>query len=81
VTLSKDAERDVVQYYHYSADVETNTKSPSFVYLSWLLVILLDPLKCTPASIPRRRRDLPLNATWYKTRGLTKGHYTSVSVL
>ncbi len=40
-----------------------NTK---FVYLCWLLVILLDVLKCTPASIPRRRLDLLLNATWYK---------------
>gem|GEM_PF-5430790 len=41
------------------------TKSPSFVYLCWLLVILLDVLKCTPASIPRRHLDLLLNATWY----------------
>jgi len=41
------------------------TKSPSFVYLCWLLLILLDALKCTPASIPRRRLNLLLNATWY----------------
>ncbi len=43
-----------------------HTKSPSFVYLCWLLVILLDVLKYTPASIPRRRLDLLLNATWYQ---------------
>ena len=42
-----------------------NTKSPSFVYLCRLLVILLDVLKCTPVSIPCRRLDLLLNATWY----------------
>jgi len=35
-------------------------KSPSFVYLCWLLVILLDVLKCTPASILCRRLDLLL---------------------
>ena len=28
--------------------------------------MLLDVLKRTPASIPRRRLDLLLNATWYK---------------
>jgi len=44
----------------------SNTKSPSCAYLCCLLVILLDVLKCTPASIPRRRLDLLLNATWYK---------------
>jgi len=44
-----------------------DTKSPSFVYLCWLLVILLDVLKRTPASILRRRLDLLLNATWYET--------------
>src|SRR4030042_2109407 len=43
-----------------------DTKSPSCAYLCCLLVILLDVLKCTPASIPRRCLDLLLNATWYK---------------
>jgi len=43
-----------------------HTKSPSFAYLCCLLVILLDVLKSTPASIPRRRLDLLLNATWYQ---------------
>ena len=41
------------------------TTSPSCAYLCCLLVILLDVLKRTPASIPRRRLDLLLNATWY----------------
>jgi len=44
-----------------------DTKSPSFAYLCCLLVVLLDVLKHTPASIPRRRLDLLLNATWYET--------------
>ena len=43
-----------------------DTKSPSFAYLCCLLVILLDVLKRTPTSIPRRRLDLLLNATWYE---------------
>ena len=43
-----------------------DTKAPSFAYLCCLLVILLDVLKRTPASIPRRRLDLLLNATWYE---------------
>ena len=47
-----------------------HTKSPSFAYLCCLLVILLDVLKPrTPASIPRRRLDLLLNATWYQLYG------------
>jgi hypothetical protein len=45
----------------------TDTKSPSFAYLCCLLGILLDVLKRTPASIPRRRLDLLLNATWYES--------------
>jgi murein DD-endopeptidase MepM/ murein hydrolase activator NlpD len=44
----------------------SNTKSPSFAYFCCLLVIFLDVLKRTPASIPRRRLDLLLNATWSK---------------
>jgi hypothetical protein len=43
----------------------TDTKSSSFAYLCCLLVMLLDVLKRTPTSIPRRRLDLLLNATWY----------------
>ena len=44
----------------------SNTKSPSCAYFCCLLVLLLDVLKCTPASIPRRRLDLLLNATCSK---------------
>ena len=44
-----------------------NTESPSCAYLCCLLVILLGVLKRTPASIPRRRLDLLLNATWYES--------------
>ena len=47
-----------------------DTKSPSFAYLCCLLVIVLDVLKRTPASIPRRRLGLLLNATWYKKVGI-----------
>jgi len=43
----------------------TDTESSSFAYLCCLLVMLLDVLKRTPASIPRRHLDLLLNATWY----------------
>jgi len=51
----------------HNSPLPFHAKSPSFVYLCWLLVILLDLLNCTPASIPRRRLDLLLNATWYET--------------
>ena len=52
-----------------------DTKSPSFAYLCCLLVILLDVLKRTPASIPRRRLDLLLNATWYEVSFRFEGFF------
>jgi hypothetical protein len=53
----------------YELSSAYHTKAPSFADLCCFLVIFLEALKRSPASIQRRGLDLLLNAAWYQPVG------------